>query len=179
MTAAVSRGHNTEPSPRKLRWRTPLDLFRQVQAREALDFDAAAEDDRLLPRWISPAQDCLVTPWADFGRRAWFQPPWGPRSAAFRGTGVYVDRATGMADTLDVVVMLVPTAPDTSWWRRAFCRSDEVRLLRRVPFVDPDTGEVGKAPPGAGVTLFRLPGIRPCRPPHVLVCDAQGVEEGA
>ena len=58
--------------------------------------------------------------------------------------------------TLDGAVLLLPTAADTSWWRELFAASAEVRILPRIAFIDPDTGEAAKAPPGSGCTLFEL-----------------------
>lgn len=103
----------------------------------------------------------------------WFNPPWGAPGAAcpegcnkehehresdFPGTAAFVAAAIRNVQAAPdmACMMLVPTAPDTSWWRAAFAASVEVRLLPRVAFVDPDTGETGDIPPGAGVTLFFL-----------------------
>lgn len=106
-------------------------------------------------------------------RWAWFNPPWGApytrcterctkehvhHAESFPGTAAFVEAAIRNVQAAPQLacMMLVPTAPDTAWWRAAFIASVEIRLLPRVAFVDPDTGEIGDIPPGAGVTLFFL-----------------------
>lgn len=139
------------------------------------------EQNCLTTNWAQAAgipPDARFPPCASlWGYRAlrwvWFNPPWGaPYTAcapncrkrhehhadSFPGTATFVDAAIRNVDAAPVLacMMLVPTAPDTAWWRAAFARSVEVRLLPRVAFVDPETGETGDIPPGAGVTLFFL-----------------------
>ena len=178
MTLAVARGHNPDASPRKLRWRTPRGLFDVADAEHHFDLDAAAEDGVLVANFISPAEDCRRVDWTLRGSRVWFNPPWGPRSASFPGTGAFVDRAIEMADRgLDRVVVLVPTAMDTAWYRRTWRRAWSVRCLRRVAFLDPDTMQPGEAPPGSGVTLFELRCIAPLSVVAPVFCDALGRAE--
>lgn len=126
--------------------------------------------------------DCLNLRWRSLvpreGGRIWANFPWGQPLAAVKacapncrkrhehittgrpavpGTANYVKKA--LSEALDPalrIVLLLPTAPDTSWWRMAFWRSAEVRLLPRVRFLHPDTGVPMDAPPGCGVTLFFL-----------------------
>lgn len=164
MSAAVARGHNPNPTPAKRRWRTPYALFLETDLRHGFGLDAAAEEGAgLCLAHITPEMDTLVTPWAslcqpnaDGERWAWLNPPWGPKSATFPGTGAFTRRALVQAPTLDGVVLLLATAPDTAWWRELFAAASEVRLLPRISFVDPDTGVAAEAPPGAGCTLFEL-----------------------
>ena len=162
----TSRGHSTEETATKRRWRTPAALFGTMQREFGLDFDATAEDGRLCASHITPAQDALVIDWRRFGRRGWLNSPWGPPhtrcpanctrdhkrhfAADFAGTAAFVARAIDQVRWLEVVVMLLPTAPDTAHWRAAFRASVEVRLLPRVAFLDGDTLEEMTQPPGAG-----------------------------
>lgn len=169
--SAEARGSNPDDSARKRRWRTPPTLFRTLHALHGYDFDACAEAPNLLSTHITPAANCLTALWGRYGRRAWFNPAWGPKfdacapdcakdhvhhAEASPGTAAFVERALSQAPTLDLVTMLLPTAPDTAWWRAAFRASPEVLLLPRVSFVDPDTGIPAPAPPGAGCTIFHL-----------------------
>ena len=193
---ATTRGHNPDETATKRRWRTPPALFATLNAEYGFGLDAAAEPGaNLCPAFLSPALDCLTTPWADHcativGKRvAWFNPPWGPRFTAcpvgcakdhshhagsFAGTGAFVERAIEQAPTLDGAVLLLPTAPDTSWWQRLFERAALVRLLPRVAFLDGVTGIPANAPPGAGVTVFALLTVfRGDR--RVVLADTEGV----
>lgn len=194
-THATARGHSIDETIGKRRWRTPTSLFWPLHAEFDFDLDAAAEDGRLLRNFITPAQDCLVTPWASRGRRVWFNCPWGVYLApclpgcrkehkrtggacvpvAVPGTEDFVTRAIGEAKTVDLVGLLVPTAPDTAWYRGAWWAASEVRLLTRISYVHADTLEQLEAPPGAGCTFFVL---RPSLPfgggPEVFLADAAG-----
>lgn len=178
---ASSRGHTRVGSATKLRWCTPLSLFRAVHARYGFMLDAAAEPaSALCPRYLSAAgRDCLVAPWALYclpnwaGERwAWCNPPWGPRSPSFPGTRAYTRRALEQAETLTGVVLLLPTAPDTIWWRELFEAASDVRLLPRIAFYDADTGVRAASPPGGGCTLFELRSSRSAR--TVALADALG-----
>lgn len=158
-----SYGQDPTPSAVKRRWRTPRPLFDAVDARYLFTLDAAAEDGRLVPSFITPEMDTLVAPWSLYcptnalGERwAWFNPPWGARCDGFAGTLAYARRAITERSTLTGVVMLAPTACDTLWWRECYSAASEVRLLPRIRFEHPDTGKVGESPPGCGMTLFEL-----------------------
>lgn len=199
----TSRGHNPDDSASKRRWRTPRLLFVTLDEELGFGLDAAAEHGaNLCASYITPEMDCLVTPWAplcarncDGERIAFMNSPWGPKfekcapdcaktkkgggphvhhAESFPGTGAFVDRAIDQLPTLDGIVLLLATAPDTSWWRAAFAASPRVRLLPRVCFIDPDTGETLNAPPGAGVTVFETrPGFSGA--PEVVLADENGV----
>lgn len=159
-----------DAEPEKHRWRTPSWLVAPLMDEFRFDLDACADETNAIARrYLSRADDALVTPWRSawreredvqgWGRiiRAAFQnPPWGRRGRGFAGTGAFVDRAwwesrpsTGSGLT---VAVLVESATDTAWWWRAFQRADEVRIGPRVAFTRPD-GTPGNSPPG-GVTLF-------------------------
>lgn len=163
-TTPTARGHNRSETPAKRRWRTPLDLFAEQDARYGFGLDAAAEEGAaLVLAHITPGMDTLRTPWrpqclpnAEGQHVAWYNPPWGPRTALFPGTGAFTRRAIEQGRTLDGVVLLLPTAPDTTWWRELFAVASDVKLLPRVAFIDPDSGNPAKAPPGGGCTLFTL-----------------------
>ena len=201
---SISRGHNRNPSATKLRWCTPPGLYGfENQRVGGFGLDAAAEPTTALcESYLSPARfDCLTTPWAARCQRnrhgklwAWFNPPWGPRHTAcpfgcaskvcikrgwhhldtFVGTGAFTRRAIVQAETLTGVVVLVPTAPDTSWWRELFTASTDVRLLPRIAFCDADTGIAAASPPGGGCTLFELRHGSPLSARRVHLADEFG-----
>jgi phage N-6-adenine-methyltransferase len=158
-----SYGQDPTPSAVKRRWRTPRPLFDAVNARYSFGLDAAAEDGRLVPSFITPEMDTLAAPWAlycpsnGWGETwAFLNPPWGNRCADFAGTQAFTRRALSQRSTLTGVVLLCPSAPDTCWWRECFSAASDVRFLPRIRFEHPDTGAIGDSPPGCGMTLFEL-----------------------
>jgi DNA (cytosine-5)-methyltransferase 1 len=187
----ASRGHSAGGGLVKYQWRTDPALFASLDAEFGFDFDAAANDGWLLGGlrpFISPEEDALVTPWATKGSRAWFNPPWGGKVArcapscrrdhvhrdfSFRGTGAFISRAIEQVSHLSLVVMLVPTAPDTTWYRRAAAHAHEVRQMPRIRFWHPETMRPGASPPGAGITAFVLKPLIP-EQHTILLCDALG-----
>lgn len=137
------------------------------------------------PTQLAPAgRNCLVGDWRRGLAEdeplgflgllwSWFNPPWGQARTVcapgctkkhahstvdFAGTAAFVEAAirNTRCDSQLGCVMLVPTAPDTRWWGAAFDVALQVRLCPRMAFIHPDTGKVGAAPPGSGVTLFVL-----------------------
>lgn len=185
--SSANRGHVADHTLRKRRWRTSPRLIASLRAEvRGFALDAAAEPGAAVcPVWLGPggvAEDCLRVRWRDFtfggSGVVWFNPPWGSRlvpddGPPIPGTADFVAAAVRNARQGPVVLMLVPTAPDTEWWRSAYRAADEVRLLPRVRFVDPDTGEVGDSPPGGGVTLFRLTPWATTQP-RTLIADHLG-----
>lgn len=156
--------------------------------------------DHLAADQLPVGVDCLVTPWARqrTDRWSWFNSPWGPafsqcppdctkaeknpkhvhHTESFPGTEAFM-RAAIRNSALMRVLVLVSTCPDTAWWRAAFRASFKVRLLPRVSFLDPDTGEEMGAPPGAGVTLFSMDAHNEWLPlpsfrPRVVLADKFG-----
>lgn len=194
LALALAGGHNVAETLGKRRWRTPWSLFDSLHREFHFDFDASAEDGRLVRRFISPADDCLVAPWARYGRRAWFNPPWGiylsacaPRCrkghkrtggacvpVAVPGTGDFVDRVVDQVWHLDLAVVLLPTARDASWWVTAYYASTEVRLLPRIAFCDADTLDPYDAPPAGGCTVFVMRPRPPDGEPRVVLADVTG-----
>ena len=68
----------------------------------------------------------------------WCNPPYG-------GLGPWMDLFAAWGKS-NVVVALVPAAPDTVWWKRGADTATETILLSpgRVQFVDPETGAPAK-----------------------------------
>jgi len=138
-------------------------------------------------------------------RWAWFNPPWGPRYTvcapgctskvcarrgwhhldSFPGTVAFTRRAIlkaqarhGAREALDGVVVLVPTASDTIWWRELFTAASEVRLLPRISFCDADTGIAAPSPPGGGCSLFTIAARRAPRPVVYLADELGEIAHG-
>ncbi len=172
-----------------------LDAAAEPGAQLCPVYIAASADDQVCHH-PPAALDCLTTDWTEVcptlpdGQPgwAWFNCPWGPvyhqcpagcrkkhahHPDSFPGTGAFVDAAIRNAARGLGVVLLVPTAPDTTWCRAAFRASVQVRLTPRISFIDPETGEPAPAPPGCGCTLFVMRG-RPLVPASVVLAAVTG-----
>ena len=110
-------------------WQTPPELFLLLDDEFGFDMDAAAtKDNTMLPEFISPEQDALVTTWPMLN--VWCNPPYTMIPA-------FVHRAWDQCqEQQNVVVMLLPAYTDTKyWWEVIIPHADEVRFLKgRVSF---------------------------------------------
>ena len=150
------RADVADVEPERRCWRTPPWVFGPLHEEFRFVLDACADaDNRLAGYHLNRHDDALTFPWRFMtggDAAVWINPPYGRPGHGFPGTGAFVDRAWHQSRTGLVVVALVESATDTTWWRRAYRRADEVRLLPRVAFLRPD-GSPGKQPPG-GSTVF-------------------------
>jgi phage N-6-adenine-methyltransferase len=114
-------------------WRTPRAFFEAV-AREFGPFDtdaAASAQNALAPHFWDEQEDALKQDWA--GRRIWCNPPYG------RTIKKWVAKAASIIGTGGVVVMLIPSRTDTSYFHDYIWQKPgvEVRFLRgRLKFDD-------------------------------------------
>ena len=137
-------------------WMTPDEVFRPLHAVFNFTGDACATDSRAarLPRYLSPEEDALVTPWNRIGPRVWCNPPYG------REIGRWFERAAEQCSKgiVDTVVMLTFANTDTKYWRDWVASSPEchaVTFLRpRVRFVRPDGVAAVGAPKGSALITF-------------------------
>lgn len=156
-------------------WQTPPAVFDPIHATFGFALDAAASDAAAarVPRFLSPAEDALRTPWAaklddvePAARRVWLNPPYG------RGVAAWVDRAAEQAAAGLAVVVLIMANTDTVYWARAL-RSPQlfgvVLLSGRVPFILPaadgadgaeaEAPKTDGAPKGSALLIF-VPAVR-------------------
>lgn len=171
--------------PAKRRWQTPrwfIALLEQELGRFVLDACADASN-AVAPAWIDRAEDCLLTEWGPGTGDGWIwvNCPYGVKAGAcppycqkdhvhhaypFPGTGAFVDRAIQQAASHRLrVAMLLESATDTGWWRKAHAAACETRLLPRVACCNEQGEPMGA--PGGGSTLFLLNGRRPVGAPAV------------
>jgi site-specific DNA-methyltransferase (adenine-specific) len=114
-------------------WRTPRVFFEDV-VREFGPFDtdaAASADNALCPHFWDEQADALKQDWA--GRRIWCNPPYG------RTIKKWVAKASSTIGTGGLVVMLIPSRTDTSYFHDYIWQKPgvEVRFLRgRLKFDD-------------------------------------------
>lgn len=147
----------TAPTTRTLGlddWMTPPEVFNPLHAVLNFDLDACATDARSarVPRFISPEQNALVTPWD--GERVWVNPPYG------RDIHHWVKRAAEAPrrDFCTFVAMLIYANTDTRYWRDYVVNHENtflvVFLSPRVRFVRVDGQEAKGAPKGSALVLY-------------------------
>jgi len=135
-------------------WATPRALFEMLH-REfhfVLDVCATAET-ATTPRWIHKSEDALIQDWEKLaiGQAVWMNPPYG------RKIGDWTEKAYRTARHGSVVVCLLPSRTDTSWWHD-YCMKGEIRFLRgRLCF---DDKRRGRCPFPSAIVVFR-PGGKP------------------
>jgi len=138
-------------------WMTPADVFEPVHAVFRFTGDACATDADAarLPRFISPEEDALRTPWSRVGPRVWLNPPYG------RQIGDWFARTVEQCQTgtVDLVAMLTFANTDTKYWRdhvalSPYCHA-VVFLRPRIRFERPDGLPAVGAPKGSALILYR------------------------
>lgn len=135
---------------------TPGELFEPLHV--AFDFtgDACATDEEAarVPRFLSPEQDALRTPWDELGPRVWCNPPYGRQISRWFAR-VEKQVATG---AVDLAMMLTFANTDTQYWRDHVANAPNchaVCFLRpRVRFELPGGGGRAGAPKGSALILF-------------------------
>jgi phage N-6-adenine-methyltransferase len=122
----LSRWGGTRQDPIQ---RTPLSLFRQLDREFGFTLDAAASDsNHLCDRYFTRADDGLGKDWGE--EHVWLNPPFG------RGLREWVRKAYESSRAGALVVCLVPSSTDMSWWHDYALAADEIRFIRgRVQFL--------------------------------------------
>ncbi len=144
----VNAPEATKPGTGTTEWRTPPELFDAITRRYQLNYDACASHaSTLLPYYSTPEgtflsgdagieqrsdDDGLTLSWA--GLRVFMNPPYARRQIE-----AWVWKAYEERDRADIIVALLPAAPETRWFQTyvlPHCHIDW--LPRRVRFIHPD-----------------------------------------
>ena len=161
-------------------WRTPPRLFKWLDREFGFDLDldaASSADNALCGKHLTKFDDALTTDWSEFGEPpvVFVNPPYG------RGIGAWIAKAAEEQAKGCTVVMLVFACTDTKWWRDAWEKVSEVRLLTgRVRLLDARGHEVNAAPKGSAVLVWRPFGANRSGwfPPLVSLVDLSEVLQG-
>jgi len=145
-------------------YRTPPHVMRYVCERwEPPELDvAAASGNKQAARYFTAADDALTCSWESRGL-VWCNPP-------YTRPGPWVDKAVEERTRARLIVMLLPAAVDTKWWRVLHRRASEViHIWPRVCFLDPDTLKpYGRPPGGVALVVFDRHSLAmSCRYSHV------------
>jgi phage N-6-adenine-methyltransferase len=104
-------------------WSTDPKLFAELDAKFHFTLDAAASaENAKCPRYFTQQEDGLTQPWTG---RVWCNPPYG------RTIGKWIAKAFASTQSgqAELVVLLIPAKPDTSWWHE-WCVRGEIHFLR-------------------------------------------------
>ena len=119
-----------------LDWRTPDELYKQLDKEFHFDFDPCPPD---------PTFDGLKVEW---GQSNFVNPPYG------REIVKWCRKALGEHLNGKTVVMLVASRTDTGWWHEYIMKATEIRFIRgRLKFKG--HGPKGCAPFPSAVVVFK------------------------
>ena len=140
-------------------WRTPHRIFSEWNSRFWFDVDCAADEaNALCEKFMAQKPtahkgytgNALHDSW-EVGAAAWLNPP-------FSEAGKFAKAAIRNAPLARVVVVLVPSATDTRYWKALAESASEVWMSRgRIKFVNPETNAPQSNNP-IGSTIFVLQG---------------------
>lgn len=128
-------------------WRTPRDLFDQLDAEFGFTLDAAASaNNALCDRFYTAEDDALVQPWEG---TVFCNPP-------YVRIAPWVEKAATAARQGATVVLLIPASTGTAYWHTWILGRPgvEIRFIRgRVRF----DGQPYPAPFDSAIVIFRPP----------------------
>ena len=134
-------------------WNTPPEVFDPVHRALNFDFDAAANDSSVarLPLFIDPKADALTCRWADYGQKAWLNPPYG------RDLPKWLEAARrAIREGCSLVAVLCMANTDTRYWQQQISgkAANVVFLSPRVRFVRPNGDRMSSAPKGSALIVY-------------------------
>lgn len=156
----IQRAENTRDD-----WRTPPALFKVLNSEFKFTLDAAAsKDNALAPRYMSlpctGERSCMCGLCSAWSGTVFLNPPYG------FGLQSWMHKCIREAEAGATVVALVPSATEAYWYQLAMCTVDEERrLVRRISFLDPETGKP-KGGNTRGSTVFVWRPYPQCRVGH-------------
>lgn len=132
-------------SSKSYEWETPQDLFNKLWEEFHLNLDVcASRKNAKCPKYFSIQDDGLSQSW--IGWRCWMNPPYG------RDIKKWIQKAYETAKYTDgLVVCLIPSRTDTSYWHDYVMKANEIRYIRgRLKF----NGSKWNAPFPAAIVIF-------------------------
>ncbi len=131
-------------------WRTPPELFAWADRQFNFTLDAAAAaDNALCKKFYTEFDNGLMQSWA--GEVVWVNPP-------FKQIKIWLAKAVYEVEcNKATVVMLLPAATETRWFRQYVTRGEIAFLTPRVKYVHPD-GMTRNGPPIGSMLVAFVPG---------------------
>jgi phage N-6-adenine-methyltransferase len=125
-------------------WATPRAFFAALHSEFRFTLDACADEtNACLPNYLSRENDALA---ADWPGRVYMNPPYG------YGIRRWIKKARlESRQNAEVVVCLIPSRTDTSWWHEDVLAASEIRFIKgRMRF----SGSQINAPFPCAVVVF-------------------------
>ncbi|WP_334473013.1 phage N-6-adenine-methyltransferase [Arsenophonus sp. PmNCSU2021_1] len=138
------------PKSFKDRWRTPVDVFKTLDAEFGFKLDVAAdESNALCKEFLTEQQDALRCDWNSDGA-IFCNPPYSKIMPWVKKAAEQYRRQN------QTIVMLLPSDTSTAWFQEAIKTSHEARFITegRLSFISAETGKEGKAGNSKGSVLF-------------------------
>jgi phage N-6-adenine-methyltransferase len=131
-------------------WRTPPDLFKELDEEFHFTLDACAlPHNATLPRYFTPDDDGLRQDWAQ--ERVWCNPPYNNLAA-------WLAKGHDSARKGALCVFLIPARTDTKAWHNHAVHAHEIRFLKgRLKFGN----ATNSAPFPSAIAIFRPPLVLP------------------
>lgn len=103
-------------------WATPRAFFAEMHKEFDFTLDACADaSNACLPNYIDETTNALNVPWPG---RVWMNPPYG------YSIHKWIRKALWESQFSEVVVCLIPSRTDTSWWHDYVLKASEIRFIR-------------------------------------------------
>lgn len=130
-------------------WETPQWLFDELDAEWGFTLDpCATAENAKCSKYYTKEQDGLIQDWS--GEIVFMNPPYG------REIGKWVQKAYEESLKGAVVVCLLPSRTDTTWWHEYVMKSDNIKFLRgRLKF----GGGKNSAPFPSVIVVFKIKGL--------------------
>lgn len=142
-------------SSKRQNWRTPPELFDQLNDLFNFKLDVASDgDNALCDRYYTPDEDALSQSWnAGNGNWSWCNPPYG------RGLKDWIHKAVEESNKGARIALLAFACTDTKWFREAWHSAREIWFFSgRIKFLDPDNPDAARTPAPKGSALYVFDG---------------------
>jgi phage N-6-adenine-methyltransferase len=130
---SVTGYKSNTPSEIKDSWRTPKEIFNNLNREFKFECDvAASEFNHLCDVYYTEEMDSLSLPWFDVN---WCNPP-------YSNIRPWVEKAIKEHELGKTTVMLIPADTSVKWFKMAFDTANEVRFISgRISFINENTNK--------------------------------------
>lgn len=134
-------------------WSTPRSFFNEINKEFNFTLDpCCTEKSATCSKYFTPETDGLIQSWEN--ERCFVNPPYG------RQIGKWVKKCFDERNNAELIVMLIPSRTDTSYFHNWIYGFAEIRFIRgRLKFVDLDVPEeerkLSPAPFPSMLVIFR------------------------
>ena len=140
-------------------WGTPAKIFGPLQEEFGpftLDACASAWNAKA-PKYFTKEQDGLKQQWSG---RVWLNPPYGKGLGEWLGSAWSSTAHGPQYGHAELVVAIVPSRTDTSWWHQWVIGKAEIRFLYgRFRFEKEDGSKTRRCPFPVSVLIYRPKGV--------------------